>query len=192
MVLLVDQVRTLTTNFQRLLAQATKEIKKLTAEKVNTIIKDITIITESSQEANIILIEIILLLSQSPSLPPQVGLEREQEKLLTVNVELALETKRLLEQQKEWEEQEKVKMMVMTDMEFVQNFTPPDCQAKNFTPPISPNFNSLSDKNTKIVKMEKFAPLDKKFTLAPAVTAGTNLTSEGRNKQFSMKQMFFG
>ena len=28
------QVRTLTTNFQRLLAQATKEIKKLTSEKV--------------------------------------------------------------------------------------------------------------------------------------------------------------
>ena len=45
--------------------------------------------------------------------PMKVGLEREQEKLLTVNVELALETKRLLEQQKEWEEQEKVKMMVM-------------------------------------------------------------------------------
>ena len=40
--------------------------------------------------------------------PMKVGLEREQEKLLTVNVELALETKRLLEQQKEWEEQEKV------------------------------------------------------------------------------------
>ena len=39
----------------------------------------------------------------------KVGLEREQEKLLTVNVELALETKRLLEQQKEWEEQEKVR-----------------------------------------------------------------------------------
>ena len=38
----------------------------------------------------------------------KVGLEREQEKLLTVNVELALETKRLLQQQKEWEEQEKV------------------------------------------------------------------------------------
>ena len=55
MVLLVDQVRTLTTNFQRLLAQATKEIKKLTAEKVNTII------TELSQEANIISIEIIFL-----------------------------------------------------------------------------------------------------------------------------------
>ena len=52
-------MRTLTTNFQRLLAQATKEIKKLTAEKVNTIIK--YIIMESSQEANIILIEIILL-----------------------------------------------------------------------------------------------------------------------------------
>ena len=30
-----------------------------------------------------------------------------------------------------------------TDMEFVQNFTPPDFQAKNFTPSISSNFNSL-------------------------------------------------
>ena len=39
------QVRTLTTNFQRLLAQATKEIKKLTAEKVTIITKDIIIIT---------------------------------------------------------------------------------------------------------------------------------------------------
>ena len=33
---------------------------------------------------------------------------------------------------------------------------------------------------------------DKNFTMPLAVTAGTNLTSEGRNKQFSMKQMFFG
>ena len=31
-------------------------------------------------------------------------------------------------------------------MEFVQNFTPPDFQAKNFTPSISPNFNSFSKK----------------------------------------------
>ena len=37
----------------------------------------------------------------------------------------------------------------MPDMEFVKNFTPPDFQAKNFTPSISPNFNSFSDKNTK-------------------------------------------
>ena len=35
------------------------------------------------------------------------------------------------------------------DMEFVQNFTPPDFQAKNFTPSISLNFNSFSDKYTK-------------------------------------------
>ena len=35
------------------------------------------------------------------------------------------------------------------DMEFVQNFTPLDFQAKNLTPSISPNFNSLSKKNTK-------------------------------------------
>ena len=42
-------------------------------------------------------------------------------------------------------------------MRFVQNFTPPDFQAKNFTPLISPNFNSYtfsySDKNTQ--KMSK-------------------------------------
>ena len=36
-----------------------------------------------------------------------------------------------------------------TDMEFVQNFTPPDFQAKNFTPSISPNFNSFSKKKHK-------------------------------------------
>ena len=36
-----------------------------------------------------------------------------------------------------------------SDMEFVKQFTPPDFQAKNFTPSISPNFNSFSDKNTK-------------------------------------------
>ena len=33
-------------------------------------------------------------------------------------------------------------------MKFVQNFTPPDFQVKNFTPPISPNFNSFSEKKT--------------------------------------------
>ena len=30
-----------------------------------------------------------------------------------------------------------------------KKFTPPDFQAKNFTPSISPNFNSVSGKNTK-------------------------------------------
>ena len=35
-----------------------------------------------------------------------------------------------------------------SDMEFVQNFTPPDFQAKNFTMSISPNFNSFSGKKT--------------------------------------------
>ena len=34
-------------------------------------------------------------------------------------------------------------------MEFVQNFTPPDFQAKNFAPSISPNFNSFSKKKHK-------------------------------------------
>ena len=35
------------------------------------------------------------------------------------------------------------------DMEFVQKFTPPDFQAENFTPSISPNFNSFSKKKHK-------------------------------------------
>ena len=35
------------------------------------------------------------------------------------------------------------------DMRFVKNFAPPDFQAINFTPLISPNFNSFGDKNTK-------------------------------------------
>ena len=35
------------------------------------------------------------------------------------------------------------------DMEFVKNFIPPDFQAKNFTPSISPNFNSFSKKKHK-------------------------------------------
>ena len=45
-------------------------------------------------------------------------------------------------------------------MEFVKKFTPPDFQAKNFTPSISPNFNSVSgEKHKKLVKMEKCTPL---------------------------------
>ena len=35
-----------------------------------------------------------------------------------------------------------------THMRFVQNFTPPDFQAKTFTPSILPILNGLSDKNT--------------------------------------------
>ena len=34
-------------------------------------------------------------------------------------------------------------------MEFVKNFTPPEFQAKTFTPSISANFNSFGDKNKK-------------------------------------------
>ena len=36
-----------------------------------------------------------------------------------------------------------------SDMEFVQNFTPPDFQAKNFTLSFSPNLTVLVQKNTK-------------------------------------------
>ena len=47
--------------------------------------------------------------------------------------------------------------------EICPNFTLPDFQAKTFTPSISPNFNSFSDKIRKRlrVKMEKITPLAK-------------------------------
>ena len=45
---------------------------------------------------------------------------------------------------------------------IVQKFTPPDFKIKNFTPSISPYFNSFSGKkHKKWVKMEKFTPLAK-------------------------------
>ena len=39
--------------------------------------------------------------------------------------------------------------LVSSDMEFVKIITPPEFQAKTFTPSISANFNSFGDKNTK-------------------------------------------
>ena len=63
-------------------------------------------------------------------------------------------------------------------MEFVKNFTHPDFQAKNFTPSISPNFNSFSKKkNTKNSENGEIYTTGKNFTLPPAVTAWTNSTS---------------
>ena len=47
-------------------------------------------------------------------------------------------------------------------MRFVKKFTPPNFQAKNFTPLFLPNFNSFGDNNTqKWVRIEKFTPLAK-------------------------------
>ena len=66
-------------------------------------------------------------------------------------------------------------------MEFVQNFTPPDFQAKNFTTSISPNFNSFSKKKKMSVNGEIYTA-GKNFTLPPAVTAWTNSTSVLRTK----------
>ena len=63
-------------------------------------------------------------------------------------------------------------------MRFVQNFTPPDFQAKNFTLSISTNFNNFSDKNTnKMSENGEIYTTGIYFTLPPAVTALTNLTS---------------
>ena len=68
---------------------------------------------------------------------------------------------------------------VKTDMEFVQKFTPLDFQVKNFTPSILPNFNSFSKKKTqKMSENGEIYTAGKNFTLPPAVTALTNLTSD--------------
>ena len=40
--------------------------------------------------------------------------------------------------------------MYDADMRFIKKITPPDFQAKDFTPLISLNFDSFSDKNTKM------------------------------------------
>ena len=63
-------------------------------------------------------------------------------------------------------------------MEFVQNFALLDFQAKTFTPSISPNFNSFSkEKTQKMSENGDIYTAGKKFTLLPALTAVTNLTS---------------
>ena len=66
----VMDVRTLSNNFQKMLAQATQEIKKLNIQKTK--------------------------------------LEKEQEKLLTVNIELATEAKGLVNEKKSWKKEREV------------------------------------------------------------------------------------
>ena len=66
-------------------------------------------------------------------------------------------------------------------MEFVQSFTPLDFQAKNFTPSISPNFDSFSkEKTQKMSENGEIYTAGKNFTLPLAVTALTNFNSAGR------------
>ena len=72
------------------------------------------------------------------------------------------------------------------DRRFVQNFTPPDFQAKNFTPSISPNFNSFSDKNTNKIS-ENWEIYTACKNLPPAVTAWINLTSGTELQKQSFK-----
>ena len=63
-------------------------------------------------------------------------------------------------------------------MEFVKNFTQPDFQAKNFTPSISPSFNSFSKKKTqKMSENGEIYTAGKNFTLPLALTGWTNSTS---------------
>ena len=66
-----------------------------------------------------------------------------------------------------------------TDMIFVKNLTQTDFQAKQFTPLISPYFNSFGEKtHKKMSENGEIYSVGKKITLPPAVTAVTNLTSE--------------
>ena len=77
------------------------------------------------------------------------------------------------------------------DMEFVPNFTPPDFQAKNFTPSISPNFNSFSmKKHKKMSENGDIYTAGKNFTLVPAVTAVTDLTSAIASRPLSFPSQF--
>ena len=63
-------------------------------------------------------------------------------------------------------------------MEFVQKFTPPDFKVKNFTPSISPYFNSFSgEKTQKMSENGEIYSAGKNFTVPPALTAWTNSTS---------------
>ena len=64
-------------------------------------------------------------------------------------------------------------------MRFVQNFTPPECQAKTFTPLISLKFDSMVIKTQLMSENEENYTAGKNFTLPLAVTALTNLTSGG-------------
>ena len=58
------------------------------------------------------------------------------------------------------ESPDKIWFQVYSDVEFVQNFTPPDFQAKKFTPSISPNFNSFSKKQAqKLVQVDALETL---------------------------------
>ena len=57
-------------------------------------------------------------------------------------------------------------------MRFVESFTPPDFEAKSFTPPTSPNLNSFSDKNKKIIENGEIYTAGENFTLPPAVSDG--------------------
>ena len=70
----VMEVRTLTNNFQKMLAQATQEIKKLNIQKTK--------------------------------------LEKEQEKLLIVNIELATEAKRMVKENKDGKEEKEVNRLM--------------------------------------------------------------------------------
>ena len=66
-----------------------------------------------------------------------------------------------------------------TDMEFVQNFTPPDFQAKNYKRQFHLISTVLVRKNTKMSENGEIYTAGKKFTLPPALMAWTNSTSVG-------------
>ena len=71
-------------------------------------------------------------------------------------------------------------MILPADMRFVQSFTPPDFQAKTFTPSIPPNFKGVINKKKTMSLNGEIYTASRNFTLPPTAAAETNLNSAFR------------
>ena len=75
------------------------------------------------------------------------------------------------------ESPDKIWFQVYSDVEFVQNFTPPDFQAKNLHRQFHLILTVLVRKTQKMSENGEIYTTGKNFTLLPALTAWTNSTS---------------
>ena len=75
------------------------------------------------------------------------------------------------------ESPDKIWFQVYSDVEFVQNFTPPDFQAKNLHRQFHLILTVLVRKTQKMSENGEIYTAGKNFTLPPALTGWTNSTS---------------
>ena len=75
------------------------------------------------------------------------------------------------------ESPDKIWFQVYSDVEFVQNFTPPDFQAKNLHRQFHLILTVLVRKTQKMSENGEIYTTGKNFTRPPALTAWTNSTS---------------